>query len=393
MNTLPENLLSPGRDKFLLGIRIADRRLLSSVKNLSVDPKPTLSPLLEEHEGIQGCKETRRFPIPRIYRCLLSDCVVACESIVSGQSHTDALGGETVEGKKLPRLEWIHVLYRVADADACKEELIKCLPHNIQWDMFRGCEFGNFVGCGELLKFTVNYGNLNVVDSSEKNILRISFGEDDMIHVGFRFFISFSGRLGSWNERKDLLNRLNSCRFKLYTTGRIDRCTNDVVLIEICLAALSACVSSDVDSVEWVRELFVEVLTTDMSLGPQTSGDIKTIRLGGVYWVCLLWASVCKRTDRAKEAIAVLENTFDDIQAFCRRHPECATVRRLQAIACHNLCVEHLKSGNVIAAIKWAHCILEIGLTSQVILPAECTNVVRWAESVQTYLERPYALI
>jgi len=245
-----------------------------------------------------------------------------------------------------------------------EEEVIKSLPNNIQWDMFQAARSGNFLGIAELLEFTVE-GSADIF--STKKIRNKSLS-----HSVLRMYLDIVPRLSA-AEGHELLYLLDEALPRIEKKG-------EVMGWELTLCLFTAAYKnpecySCANSIEWLRDRFGKSL--------KNSQIAKSKRLGPVYWICVLWGAIQCKADRQEEAFATWKSAFNDMHAYCTRHPESTSVRQLQAITAHNLAVEYLRVGKVMKSLSWAHKIQAIQLTSQVTLPEKCNQLVRWAERVQ----------
>lgn len=285
----------------------------------------------------------------------------------------------------LPSFSWIVPLYSVCDAELMEEELVRALPNNIQWDFYRASQNGNFLGCGQFLAFSLE-GDADLFRRSAKGSPELCQNVD-LLHCTFRFFCDMVQRIGP-EDGYELLYLLDEAATRM-GPERLGLVGHEVVRLEITLALLTATYKnpqwfSCPESTDWLRTNFSSALADS-----NHEHLDKSKRLGTIYWVCALWGVVQNKLERFQESMVVLKNVYADMVAYGARHPEAASVRKLQAVIAHNLSVEFLKGGNVLKALKWAHKVQEIILTSQVPLHCRCTELVRWAERVQGVAEIP----
>ena len=334
----------PASERYLVGIRVMPSSGTSSVR------------------VVEAQRETRRLavssnPFINVTRDLLVALTVA----------------DIQEPGEVPgAFEWIVPLFEVSDSELIEEELIRALPNNIQWDMFQASRAHNFSACAQLLAFTIE-GNLNVL----AGVFHQFLGKKSKYHYVFRFFCNMVPHLAP-ADGYELLYVLDEALERM--PGE-----NEVIAMDVTLCLLTAAYRNPLcfgcpNSTDWLRDRFSKAMSSCSSID-------KSRRLGPVYWICTLWGAVQAKQGRFDEAKAILENTFADMVKYCTRHPEVASVRKLQAVVAYNIAAEHLRECNLIMSLRWAHKIQDIVQVSQVTLPRKCTELITWAQGIQEVME------
>jgi hypothetical protein len=280
--------------------------------------------------------------------------------------------------------DWLTPLFQVGDRQVVEECISILLPHTLQAKLVNAIETCDFEQCALLLESSVS-GNCNIF-GNPKNFNPLDM---DTTHTVFRFFcILASDIVTKGGEQRlsrfcMLIERLFKARVDL-GIRLIGNAVSEVVLFELTLTTFTVAQKFPhyfANKIQSLRNVFTEALGKT-----EVSSATKTSRLPPVYWICILWGSLQKKLDRAQEGIAVLTNLFDDISTFCKRLPESSSMRSLQAITSHNLCVESINSKNLIEALKWSHALIEITTASHAHLPKKCLKLITWAKNIERNL-------
>lgn len=261
-------------------------------------------------------------------------------------------------------------LYEVSDTSAIEEELVRSLPNDKQVKFAKAAAEGSYLVCSQLMASCLE-GNANFLSPFRGDRL---CSNADLMHCLIRFYIGLTHGVSGETAYTILLTLSSSLHRVEDILGRR---LMPVVRTELTLALLSQAIIHPnwfeaAVTRQWLRESFAEIVAEK----PEYPDD-KSRRLPYVYWACILWA--CDRHN-AQGTKQILANVFEDIQAYCQRHPACSSARQLEVIICHNLAVISMGEDDFLTAARWSSQLKQI-LTSEasvIDIPLRCCKMVEW---------------
>jgi hypothetical protein len=365
----------------------SDRGSVTSASRRRVRTGPLLSGVPEDSEtesdaSFESVFGGGRSPIRRPYsagmmshalqRFLTRDILHSIEGI---DMYDKSVPSEHVS---CPSTTWLTPQFDLSDFMVMEEEVIRSLPNTCQAEFLKASREMNFQLCGELLSQSVE-GNANILQPFDL------IENSDFVHCIFRFFLGIA--LSAPIETSYRLLKTLHDSFKRVSKS-IGRVGTEIARFEYTFTLLTVALRypewfSTSSSMQWLRESFGEAMKA-----PKSKQIDKSRRLPSMYFLCVLWASLMHLLGRMDEAKALLENLFEDMFNYCKRHPESTGVRNLQAITAHNLAVTELENGELYRTLHWVHNLQQLVQVSHSSFPKRCQELVTWAQATQAAVEK-----
>ena len=379
------------QSRYLIGIRLASKegaepsipvaevsqRLARSRSEIG---QPYSPPLAAVPEDELPTEEFESFPLPK-YLSLSRPVQESVALSLQRLLNRDILHSLACLDSEPAIADWLVVRYTIADISTMEEELVRSLSSKHQAHFHIGSKSNNYSLCASALESSIQ-GNANILNPSNSAGVSSLCDNLDLVHCAFRFFLGMAGRIPDQAIATRLLIELeNSIPRLVALLGKIGHAQT---LFEFTLTLLTAALRfpsmcQTTSSMQWIRKYF-----TDAMKLRETKTVNKSRKLPAMYFLCVLWASLMHIVGRNDESSALLKNLSDDMRTYCLRHPESATVRKLQAICLHNLAVSAIAQRNLVAAFGWIHELQDILSGTHVTYPTRCSDLVIWAQTSQT---------
>jgi len=357
-------------------------RARSSRKNTR-DNAPQLPGLPEESdysESVASSGHRSSGPVPKkniiahaMSRCITRD-VSACLATL------DLVYDDEVEACDSIDYEWLNPLYDVCDLQIIEEEVVRSLPNKLQSDFLRASREGNYSYCSQILSYCIE-GSADILNETSSGKLT---EDQDVLHCTFRFFVGMVNRLDP-DRGMNLLVLIGKGiprLFRYLKLAGIEVLKFEFTLALISIAIKHPYVMKSESQLEWLRRSFTEVLKSNKKQSIDKSRSLPVS-----YYVCVLWAGLMNKLDRKGEARALLENVADDIETYCKRHPEGMVTRQVQGCILHNLAILDIRDGRLDGAFNWIYKLQSVIHESNVKYPKKCQLMVRWAETAQVRMQ------